>query len=64
MGAKNEKSLPNFLNKIKTQNKFDLNKFIQETPRKLNLHILSSVKKNCISFVEYLTSFKFPFASD
>ena len=47
------------LNKLNKQKDFNLEKFIEETPRKLNLHILSSDCKDCISFVEYLTNVHF-----
>ena len=46
------------LNKLNEQKEFNLEKFMKETPRKLNLHILSSDCKDCVSFVEYLTQVK------
>ena len=47
------------LDKINEQKVFTLEKFMKETLRKLNLHILSNNEKDCISFVEYLTKVTF-----
>ena len=56
--SKNE-SQP-ILGKLNPQNRYILKQFMKETPRKLNLHILSNNQKDCFSFVQHLTNVNFP----
>lgn len=54
-----EKNIQNIFQKTSNYfNKWELDEFQKETPRKMTLHILSKNRDICVSFIEFLTNEK------